>query len=241
MLDVVHGPSSVDDGQSGVRAYDREAPLITRDAGIAVLDAAAKVAYRRRVDELREELAEAESFNDPGRAERARDEIEALTEQLAGAVGLGSRDRTSADAAEHARLTIGKGIKRTLQRIAAAHPALGEHLAAGQDRDVLRLPRRHRTPDRMGAVELCSRAATSTRRRCQRLSARRGRDCARSGAGGAEPMRVSWRVLDEVLPGVSPRGAPPRWSCAAAASRRSGDARPATCSRCAGPARYGRT
>jgi hypothetical protein len=43
-------------------------------------------------------------------------------------VDLGGRDRTRADAAERARLTVGKGIKRTLQRIAAAHPALGEHL-----------------------------------------------------------------------------------------------------------------
>jgi len=129
VLDVVQGPFAGGAGPSEARAHDRDAPPVTRETGLAVLDAEAKAAYRRRLDELREELAEAESFNDAGRAECARDEIEALTEQLAAAVGLGGRDRTSADAAERARLTVGKGIKRTLQRIAAAHPALGEHLA----------------------------------------------------------------------------------------------------------------
>lgn len=128
VLDVVHEQSAVGDGPSGARAHDREAPLITGDTGLAVLDGEAKAAYRRRLDELREELAEAESFNDSGRAEHARDEIEALTEQLAAAVGLGGRDRTSATAAERARMTVGKGITRALKRITAAHPALGEHL-----------------------------------------------------------------------------------------------------------------
>ena len=54
------------------------------DAG-PVLDAAAKAAYRARMVELREELDEAEAFADPGRAERARAELDALTDELSGA------------------------------------------------------------------------------------------------------------------------------------------------------------
>ena len=127
VLDVVQGQWAGGRGPSA-GARDRDAPRVTSETSLALLDAEAKAAYRRRLGELREELAEAESFNDRGRAERARAEIEALTEQLAAARGLGGRDRTSGSAAERARLTVGKGIKRALQRIAEAHPALGEHL-----------------------------------------------------------------------------------------------------------------
>ncbi len=49
----------------------------------------AKRAYKGALDELREELEEAEAFNDPERASRAREEIEFLGRELAGAVGLG--------------------------------------------------------------------------------------------------------------------------------------------------------
>jgi hypothetical protein len=56
------------------------------DAGV-LLDARAKAAYRARLAELRAELAEAEGFNDPARAARARQELEFLVAELARAVG----------------------------------------------------------------------------------------------------------------------------------------------------------
>jgi class 3 adenylate cyclase len=97
------------------------------DAG-PMLDAAAKAAYKRRLDDLREELEEAERFNDPGRTEAARQEIDFLTAQLAGAVGLGGRDRKAASAAERARLTVTKRIKDALAKVRDGHPALGQYL-----------------------------------------------------------------------------------------------------------------
>jgi tetratricopeptide (TPR) repeat protein len=100
------------------------------DGGLEVLDAPAKVAYRQRLVGLREELEEAEQFNDAGRAERARAELDAIAEQLAAAAGLGGRDRQTSSAAERARSAVGKRIRTDLQRIRAAHPALGRHLAA---------------------------------------------------------------------------------------------------------------
>ncbi len=99
-----------------------------RDTG-PLLDTAAKDAYRRRLDELREELGEAERFNDAGHAARAREEIEALTEQLAGAVGLGGRDRVAAADAERARVAVTQGIKTAVRRVADGIPALGDHLS----------------------------------------------------------------------------------------------------------------
>jgi len=98
------------------------------DAG-AVLDAQAKTAYKRRLDELQDELAEAERFHDPGRAANAQAELDFLTAELAAAVGIGGQDRRVASIAERARLNVTKAIKAALSKISDSHPALGHHLA----------------------------------------------------------------------------------------------------------------
>jgi tetratricopeptide (TPR) repeat protein len=98
------------------------------DAG-AVLDPQAKAAYRRRLVELQEDLDEAESWHDPERAAQAREEMQFLTGQLAGAVGMGGRDRRAASVAERARLNVTRAIKTAMARIADNNPALGAHLA----------------------------------------------------------------------------------------------------------------
>lgn len=99
------------------------------DAG-AKLDPEAKAAYRRRLDELQSEVNEADAFNDSERAARARKEIEFLTDELAGAVGLGGRDRTAASAAERARISVTRAIRSAMSRIAEQSPALGRHFEA---------------------------------------------------------------------------------------------------------------
>ncbi|HZD00382.1 MAG TPA: BREX system ATP-binding domain-containing protein, partial [Actinomycetes bacterium] len=80
------------------------------DAG-ELLDATAKAAYKARVEELRAELEEAEGFNDPGRAAKARQELDFLVGELARAVGLGGRDRRAASHAERARLNATRAIR----------------------------------------------------------------------------------------------------------------------------------
>jgi predicted ATPase len=99
------------------------------DAG-EVLDPAAKAAYKRRLDDLQEELEEAREYNDPERAARLQEEKDALIQQLAGAVGLGGRDRKAASAAERARVSVTKTIKDALRKIADNDEALGAHLSS---------------------------------------------------------------------------------------------------------------
>lgn len=98
------------------------------DAG-PILDARAKAAYRQRLDDLRDELAEADCFGDRGRVARAQEEIETIAEQLAGAVGLGGRDRRAASDVERARVNVQRRLKDTVDRIAAADAGLGRYLA----------------------------------------------------------------------------------------------------------------
>ena len=65
----------------------------------------AKVAYRRRLSELHEELEEAKELGRVERAEQAEEEIDALTRELSRAVGLGGRNRRAASASDSARMT----------------------------------------------------------------------------------------------------------------------------------------
>ena len=85
-------------------------------------------AYRRRLSELREELEEAKEPGNVERAERAEQEIDALTRELSRAVGLGGRDRRAGSASERARQSIGKSVKTVLERIAQNDAALGDVL-----------------------------------------------------------------------------------------------------------------
>jgi pimeloyl-ACP methyl ester carboxylesterase len=111
-LAAPHAPAAADRGDAG-----------------PVLDRAARHQYQRRLEDLRDTLAEAERFDDRGRADAARAEIEALTRELAAAVGLGGRERRAGAVSERARVTVTKRIKDALANVQAHHPVLGRHLA----------------------------------------------------------------------------------------------------------------
>ena len=114
------------------RSVEAAAPADPRTVGAAgeLLDARAKAAYRARLAELRTALDEAESFADQGRASRLREELEALTAELARGVGLGGRYRKAASAAERARVNVQRRISDALARIEEQHPELGRLLTA---------------------------------------------------------------------------------------------------------------
>ena len=97
------------------------------DAG-AMLDAQAKQEYRRRLGELREELAELRERGDHERGEKVETEIDFIEREIVRAVGLGGRARRAGSVDERARLNVTRAIKSALQRIAAHHVALGELL-----------------------------------------------------------------------------------------------------------------
>jgi hypothetical protein len=103
-------------------------PLDAGDAG-ELLDEEARAEYGRRLDDLRETLAEAESFGDATRAARAREEMDFLAAELGRAVGLGGRARRAGGAAERARSAVQRRIKNAIGRIGEAAPALAPMLA----------------------------------------------------------------------------------------------------------------
>jgi tetratricopeptide (TPR) repeat protein len=99
------------------------------DAG-PVLDGRAKADYKKRLEELEDEISEADRFGDEARANRAREEIDALATQLAGAVGLGGRDRRAASDVERARINVQRRLKDAIESVARCDPEAGRYLAA---------------------------------------------------------------------------------------------------------------
>ena len=97
------------------------------DAGPA-LDAKARGEYESRLGDLREELAEAESFGDAGRAEAAREEIDFIARELSRAFGLGGRARRSGADAERARVNVRRRLKDAITRIGEQSDRAGRYL-----------------------------------------------------------------------------------------------------------------
>ncbi len=127
-LELVGGPGP---GAAAAGGVSGELEIRARggdDAG-PLLDAHAKAEYRQRVSDLQEELEEAETFNDPERASRARAELDFISSELSAAVGLGGRDRRAAASAERARVNVTRSLRGTVDRIAEYDPALGHHLS----------------------------------------------------------------------------------------------------------------
>jgi len=99
------------------------------DAG-ELLDAQAREAYRRRLEELDEHLREAESFHDPHRAASARSERDAIAHELARAVGLGGRSRRASATSERARINVQRRLRDVIAKIREQSEPLARHLEA---------------------------------------------------------------------------------------------------------------
>ena len=97
--------------------------------GLPVLDVRAKAEYKRRINDLRQDLKQADQLNNPQRKTEVQNELQAITDHLASSVGLGGRDRRASSNAERARSAVTKCIKRAIQEIGKAIPSLGYQLA----------------------------------------------------------------------------------------------------------------
>jgi hypothetical protein len=93
------------------------------------LDRAALAAYRKRLVQLADDLADAELNDDIGRASKARDEREWIVAELRRSTRPGGAARTlGAPAAERARKAVSARIRDAIRRIAEVMPDLGAHL-----------------------------------------------------------------------------------------------------------------
>jgi class 3 adenylate cyclase len=98
--------------------------------GDEVLDDAARSAYRARLEELRQDLEDAETAHDLGRIDRTREEMAFLESELLGATGLGGRARRTSSDEERARKAVYNRIQHVTRRMESLHPELAAHLKA---------------------------------------------------------------------------------------------------------------
>jgi hypothetical protein len=85
-----------------------------------VLDERAKAEYRRRIEELQNDIDVAEVDADLERAARARIELDRYLGELTRATGLFGRTRTFDDDAERARVSVTKALNRALSQLERA-------------------------------------------------------------------------------------------------------------------------
>jgi hypothetical protein len=102
---------------------------LASDAG-PILDDESRRAYRRRLEELAADLAEAQRNGDTERAAACRTEADLLHGELVRGEGLGGRQRPAGSTSERARQAVTKALKSALARIAAESPSLSRHLAS---------------------------------------------------------------------------------------------------------------
>ena len=110
--------SAPDDGLHGASEVPAE----------PILDQQARTAYRQRLTELDEELAEAEQWHDTERASRLRAAKDFLVRELAAATGLGGRPRQLGSDSERARLNVTRAIRSAIARIRDRAPAAADYL-----------------------------------------------------------------------------------------------------------------
>ncbi|TDP89062.1 hypothetical protein [Labedaea rhizosphaerae] len=103
-------------------------PSVEQPAVGETLDRQALQAYRQRLRDLEDDLAQAEDWSDAGRIETLSAERDALLHELTAAVGLGGRPRTSGSSGERARIAATKAISAAIARISTLDEPLGHHL-----------------------------------------------------------------------------------------------------------------
>ena len=100
--------------------------LASDDAG-PLIDDQARRAYRRRLDEIEQDIDEAEAMGDAERASKAKADRDFIVTELSRAFGLGGRERAAASTSERARVSVTRAIRYALSRVAEHHPHLAEH------------------------------------------------------------------------------------------------------------------
>jgi len=92
------------------------------------LDEQARIAYRRRLEELEDAIRMALTEHQDDRASALDRERDTLIRELKAATGLAGRRRRLGDEAERARKTVSARIRDTLRRLETTHPELAGHL-----------------------------------------------------------------------------------------------------------------
>jgi tetratricopeptide (TPR) repeat protein len=125
VLDLVTAANPRPADASG--SHREQGQIAFADAG-EMIDDQARTAYRRRLEEIDEDIDEATSAGDLGRVEQARAERDFLRRELSRAFGLGGRTRRAHATSERARVAVTRALRTAIERIGDHNDAMGRHL-----------------------------------------------------------------------------------------------------------------
>lgn len=116
-LPTVHSARAVEASIEGLRGHE-----------IQAIDDQARLAYRRRLADVDEDIEEALANNDVVRVELAQRDRDFLIAELSRAVGLDGRLRAIGSDSERARMAVARAIRYAIARLDDQHTALAAHL-----------------------------------------------------------------------------------------------------------------
>lgn len=104
-------------------------PGTVEQAGLGELaDAQALSSYRRRLEQIDDELDDADARGDQARGEELDAERRAIVAELGATTGLGGRPRSTGSGNERARVTVRKAVVAALAAIHTVDPVVARHL-----------------------------------------------------------------------------------------------------------------
>ena len=117
-------------GRTATAAETRDADLSLDDfSGTGPsLDEQALQEYKERIEDLKEDIDEAERNNNSEAAATAREEQQSLESEISAAFGLGGQPRPVGSPAEKVRKSVSEAIRRALKNIQTLDIHLGNHL-----------------------------------------------------------------------------------------------------------------
>jgi TolB-like protein len=94
-----------------------------------VFDEQAKKSYKKRIQDLQEEIKSCEDDNNFERAAELQQEYSDLVDHLTSSLGMGGKTRKLNDPMDKMRSAVTWRIRNAIQKIERTHPALGKHFA----------------------------------------------------------------------------------------------------------------
>ena len=127
VLDLVRGVEGADRSQP-VDVDGEGLTVVTQGPGEPVIDSRAAAEYRRRAEELRAEIEEADANNDVERAARAREELDWLLSEFERSRGIGGVTRRMPSDVDRSRVNVTRAIKASILKIREHDTSLAHHL-----------------------------------------------------------------------------------------------------------------
>ena len=94
-----------------------------------VFDDRAKQSYRKRINELLEEIKLCEDHSNFEKAAKLQQEYSDLVDHLTASLGMGGKTRKVNDTTDKIRSAVTWRIRNAIQKIEKTHPSLGKHFA----------------------------------------------------------------------------------------------------------------